>query len=189
MDARSNKWCCVINTQDIEKGKLITLKNMQNAFIYNQKCLYWYILHDKDIKEDGSFKTPHYHLCLWFNFKSCYKQYIIDYLSDLLNCSKNIISVEPMNNLVVSLRYLTHIDDEEKYQYSDEDVFTNSSIIYYRSILGQKINAQYLIECLKFVNFNKVKLIDTFITIDEYKRYRDVLDDLINEYREVYKNE
>ena len=180
---KTNKYCVVINCQDIQKDKLITYKNLEVAFKYNQKCLYWYILHDRDVKENGELKTPHFHLVLWFKFKSCYKQYVIDYLSQLLNCSPEIISVEPMRDLTISLRYLTHIDDEEKYQYSDDEVKTNSSIIYYRSILGNKLTAEYLVECLKFTNFNKVLLIDTFITLQEYKQFREVIDDLINEYR------
>lgn len=178
---RTNKYCVIINCQDLANNKWIDYKSLENAFAYNQNCLYWYILHDKDIKDNGELKTPHFHLVLWFKFKSCYKQYVIDYLSDLLGCSKEVISVEPMEDLNKSLRYLTHIDNEDKYRYCEEDVKTNSSVIYYRSVFGSSLTAQYLVECLKFTNFNKVRLIDTFITLQEYKRYRDVLDDLIKE--------
>ena len=181
-NVRSNKWSVIIQKNDFANGKIITYKNLENIFRFNRLCLYWYILHDKDVDDNGLFKTEHYHLILVFNFKSCYKKYVLDYLCDLLNCSSNIISVEPVINLNISLRYLIHLDDEDKYQYDDNEIITNNSVMLYRALLGNKITYNYLIECLKFVNFNKVRLIDVFITIDEYKRYRDVIDDIIQDY-------
>ena len=189
MQERSNKYCCIIECDDKENNKTITMKNILNVFRCNNSVRYWAILHDKDIKDDSTIKRKHIHLVLIFDFKSCYKQYVIDFLSRELNCSRNIISVDICRDLVISLRYLTHIDNREKYQYKDEEVITNSSIVYYRAALGNKLSLSYLIECLRFTNFNRLKLVDTFITLDEYKRYRDVISDIVAEYGGEYEKE
>lgn len=182
MQERSNKFICVIECNDTEKNKVISMKNVELLTRCNSSIKYWAILHDKDMKEDGIFKRPHIHIVIIFDFKSCYKQYVIDFLSRELNCSKNIISVEICHDLNISLRYLTHIDNKEKFQYQDIEVKTNAPIVYYRAVLGTKLTMAYLLECLRFTNFNRVRLIDTFITLDEYKRYRDVISDIISEF-------
>lgn len=76
---------------------------------------YIYILHNKDIKEDGSLKKPHYHVILYFpnqkTLSSLKKQLVLN--------DTDFYDIKSMSG---QLRYLIHFDDEDKAQYSIDDV-------------------------------------------------------------------
>lgn len=85
-------------------------------FIKHNYKNYIYILHDRDIKEDNTLKKAHYHVLLYFpNQKS---------LSALKNQLKlNDSDFYEIKSMSGQLRYLIHFDDDDKYQYSKDDVF------------------------------------------------------------------
>lgn len=73
-------------------------------------------IHDKDINPDGDPKKPHWHILLVFENKKNYEQ--IKMITDLVNgtipqkcaSSKGLV------------RYMIHLDNPEKYQYSYSDI-------------------------------------------------------------------
>lgn len=101
---------------------------------------YAYILHNRDINEDGSLKTEHFHLLIALvNATTCNSvRSWFDGFKDEKNEYINTL-VQPMNDVSGSFNYLTHNTDgarlEHKYLYSDDDVrgfnlefFKNSAV-------------------------------------------------------------
>lgn len=77
---------------------------------------YVYILHDKCTELDGSLKKPHWHVVLMLDSHRCIEQLCAD-----LGIASNYCQVIN-GSRVNSLRYLIHLDDPEKYQYTKNDV-------------------------------------------------------------------
>ena len=75
-------------------------------------------LHDKDINPTGEEKKPHWHVLVMFEGKKSIEQ--------VEEIFKKIggVGVEKVNSLRGYSRYLCHMDNPEKYQYSPEDVRT-----------------------------------------------------------------
>lgn len=80
---------------------------------------YAYILHDKDVDENGSLKKPHIHFVAMLASKQN-----IDRLCAALGIPSNYCDVI-RGSVVGSLRYLIHRDDPDKYQYDVSDVLAN----------------------------------------------------------------
>lgn len=79
---------------------------------------YAYILHDKDIREDGTPKEPHYHLSVTYrNGRSVSAVY-----KELKNFFSSTVLVEVTEDLSSILDYLVHARDPTKFQYDSKDV-------------------------------------------------------------------
>lgn len=83
-------------------------------------------VHDKDLKEDGEYKKAHRHIVIAFDGVKTEKQ------------AKEIferiggVGAEPVNSLYSMTRYLTHMDNPDKAQYSTLDVLTFGGFEYKR---------------------------------------------------------
>lgn len=77
-----------------------------------------YVLHDKDVKEDGSPDKPHWHVCVWFS-----NARFLDALAKELGIDNRFVQLT--TNATHDLRYLIHADDPQKYQYDISDVQTS----------------------------------------------------------------
>lgn len=75
-------------------------------------------LHDKDIDPTGEPKKPHYHIILCYSGPTSYN--VVNSLCNSLN--------QPIPQALEQVRgyyrYLTHMDNPEKYQYSEDDIKT-----------------------------------------------------------------
>lgn len=73
-------------------------------------------LHDKDINPDGEPKKPHYHVIVYYDNPTTYKN-VNDNVCKPLNATipKKLESMRGM------FRYHLHLDNPEKYQYDDRD--------------------------------------------------------------------
>ena len=76
-------------------------------------------LHDKDINPDNTPKKPHYHIILVYQNPTTYKN-VKDNICDYLNCT----IPQPLEAVKGYYRYLTHLDNPEKYQYNDSEIIT-----------------------------------------------------------------
>lgn len=76
---------------------------------------YIYILHDKDLDDDGNIVKPHIHCILKFQ-----NQRNISTLSKKLNVEENLFYV--IKSFNGQLRYLIHFDDDDKHQYDVSEV-------------------------------------------------------------------
>lgn len=72
-----------------------------------------YIFHDKDKKEDGTLKEPHWHINIilreWKTVKG---------ICNLIKGSQNSLAI-PMNDKRDAHEYLTHKNDPDKFQYEE----------------------------------------------------------------------
>lgn len=83
---------------------------------------YIYILHDKDLKEDNTFKKAHYHVLLYFE-----NQKLLSTLKNQLHLNDS--DFYEIKSLSGQLRYLIHYDDEDKYQYDIKDVYATNYLM------------------------------------------------------------
>lgn len=120
----------------------------KKAINYIKKNLdYAMICHDRDIDEKtGEIKKPHWHVVIHFNNAKWNTA-----LSEDLSITENYI--EECRNLNRSLAYLIHYYDEEKYQYSIDDVegsLRKRLVEYIKN--DDKTESEKVIEILKFID-------------------------------------
>ncbi len=144
--------------EKIEKF-LLTMQGTATVFIIN---------HDKDTNENGEIIEKHTHVYL--DYPTPRK---ITTISNLLEVEPNFI--EKVKNKKGFLRYLTHKDEEDKFKYSDDEVYTNSSVSYSATLLGNQLSdreiAEYIIqgrgiELLGIVSSSKLRTIQGFLHFD-----------------------
>lgn len=84
----------------------------------SETCIPCFIspLHDKDINPTGEDKKPHYHVMLMFDSVKKVEQ-----AQEVFNIIGGV-GCEKVNSLRGYARYLCHMDNPEKHQYSPEDV-------------------------------------------------------------------
>ena len=75
-------------------------------------------LHDKDINVDREIKKAHYHIVLNYKGNKSFEQ--IDEIARLLRAP----IPQRINSLTGAVRYLTHMDNPEKFQYDNSDIET-----------------------------------------------------------------
>ena len=129
----------------------------------------WIINHDKDIDhETGELIENHTHILL--EYETPRK---IGTVANLLEVEPNF--VELVKSKKALIRYLTHKDDADKYQYDDQEVMTNSPIAYADYVLGSNLSdkeiAQYIAEgrgmdLMGVVSATKLRTIQAFMQYD-----------------------
>ena len=138
---------------------LLTMQGTATVFIIN---------HDKDTTELGEIVEAHTHVYL--DYPTPRK---ITTISNLLEVEPNF--VEMVKNKKGFLRYLTHKDEEDKHKYNDDEVYTNSSVSYTATLLGNQLSdkeiAEYIIqgrgiELLGVVSSSKLRTIQGFLHFD-----------------------
>ena len=92
--------------------------------IDNRIRTYAYIRHDKDILEDGTPKEPHYHVLLSLYDTKTHQQ-VVKWLKREIFCSGCNVLAQPIKSRAGAWRYLCHLDDPEKVQYSQDEIQTN----------------------------------------------------------------
>lgn len=118
------------------------------------------ILHDKDVKEDGELKKPHYHVVLKFKNPRWNTA-----LADDLGITENYIM--KCDNFIKALQYLIHYNDLDKYQYSIEEVFGIFKKQLFKSIQNDgKDENQKASELFDFI-----EQYDDFLDIPTFGRY------------------
>lgn len=120
-------------------------------------------LHDKDVNPDGTPKKPHYHIIICYQGPTSYN--VVKNLCDSLNC--------PIPQYLESVkgyyRYLTHMDNPEKAQYSKDDI---------EALNG--FNILNYVEITKAEAAEYKRKIQTLIREKDIIEYCDLLDYLID---------
>ena len=131
---------------------------------------YAYVInHDKDSDSDtGEVIENHTHILLEYDTPRK-----ITTVANLLGVEPNF--VELVKSKKAFLRYLTHMDDPDKYQYHPDEVITNNAVPYQDLIKGQNLSdkeiAQYIMEGRGFeligvVSSSKLRTIQAFLHFD-----------------------
>lgn len=100
-----------------------------------------YIIHDKDVNEEGEIKKAHIH---WCGKKSSPAP--LSTISNALGVEAN--SIKFCRNWKLSLRYLIHADNPEKFQYDVEKVTANFP---YRAVVESKISEMMAKKILDYI--------------------------------------
>lgn len=113
-------------------------------------------LHDKDLKEDGTPKKPHYHVVITYTQKHSIKQVLelVEELHGVADETHNYTNLV-VGDLTAMLRYLCHLDNADKAQYPIEEVRTiSSSLNYEAAIQVDEDIIEMLIDITEFVVAN-----------------------------------
>lgn len=107
-------------------------------------------LHDKDIQENGEPKKPHFHVMLLFESLKTPEQAIE--IFDKIGG----VGLEYVKTRRGYCRYLCHLDDPNKYQYSKDDVISLGGIDYLEciSIVSDKYAVLDMVIC--FIKDNHI---------------------------------
>lgn len=98
----------------------LTIEQIQSV-IGQHDCIdkYLYILHDKDVKEDGTPKNPHFHVYL--HFSAPQKS---DFIAKWFDIAENFVG-KIKGRFNDAVEYAQHKNAPEKFQYPDNAVFAN----------------------------------------------------------------
>lgn len=108
-------------------------------------------LHDKDVNPDGTFKKAHYHIIVTYKGLKSFNQ--IDELARELQAP----IPQQITNLSGAVRYSTHMDNPEKYQYNSKNIITYGGFDYYNSLnLSSGSKREMLKDMMKFIYDNGV---------------------------------
>ena len=163
-----------------------TIESNELEKAINIYCSYYFIiLHDKDTNEHGEIKKPHYHIVMKTR-KRITLGGLLQELSDLLKIDKTVISARETINETASIRYLLHLDYEEKNKYAPYEILTKRHDILKNALDGKEIanelTANLLIEIIK-ENKNKLKIMEK-IGLNNYTKYRGTIIDIINQLQD-----
>lgn len=115
-------------------------------------------LHCDDINPNGEKKKPHYHVV--FSFDSVKSQ---QQVKDIIT-SFGGVGTEKVNSLRGYCRYLCHLDNPEKAQYSTKEVRTLFGLDYQTTISLNSDKYGLIREMLYFINTNQVYSFNQFLT-------------------------
>jgi hypothetical protein len=127
------------------------------------------INHDKDTDSNGEPVPNHTHVLIQYETPRK-----ITTVANLLNVQDNF--VETVKSFSAMLRYLTHKDDNEKFQYQDSEVLTNHHTSYENTILGQSMSNQDIfkaitdgkaLQILDIVSPSKIRTIQAIAQYDK----------------------
>lgn len=85
---------------------------------------YAFILHNQDVKEDGTLKKPHYHIMIEWT-ASTHKSITSEITKGLSQLVDNPKDIKQIKNKTSMARYLRHLDDCNKHQYGLDEVHSS----------------------------------------------------------------
>ena len=108
-DGRGRNWATVVYPESAPENWLDILKDYKSPALVSP-------LHDKDVNPGGELKKSHYHVILMYEGKNSE-----DTVRSICS-SFGGVGLEHVKSLRGYARYLCHLDNPEKYQYSPDDV-------------------------------------------------------------------
>lgn len=131
-----------------------------------------YAYHDKDVNPTGEPKKPHYHVLICYDGPTTYNQVLE--VGKRVGCANSII--QPVGSVRGIIRYFIHLDNPEKYQYSDSIVQCRNGFDpkdYYSLTISQQKALKRKITA--FIRDNDIDyysdLIDCLLDTDEMDMY------------------
>lgn len=146
---------------------------------------YAFIMHDKDINDDGTVKFLHIHMALTMvKVNKDYKKLntILNELAKECEIDGQSIQIDEMTSENGSIQYLIHKRDPQKAQYEEADVCTNYTAEELHTIMEADIDTicvSYLLQVVDECRCNRIEIMQK-IGLRYYKEYRNVILDIIN---------
>ena len=143
------------------------------------------IKHDNDIDEETQHvKTPHYHLIIKLD-RSYRLGTMINLICDTFHCNANQVQIDKCTSLCMQSRYLIHLDEIDKYHYDENDVITfdcHNSRSEFTDYLNRLVKLNDINDIIFLVNqFPRLDILIQKIGLENYKKYRTVIQDLRRE--------
>lgn len=151
------------------------------------------IISDKDYRENkesydmqglksGDIKPVHIHACIQTE-KRIRKGKITDDIASMLNLPRKCVSVRTIEKSWRGAnRYLLHLDNEDKSNYMPFDVYTTHKE-YFQSFMIDRLEFISEEELIRICNdLKRPSKILIKIGIDNYRKYKGIISDLIKEY-------
>lgn len=185
MLVKSNRFAFVIEKEDKLNNKIISLEEITSYFadLFNRGACSFYaiVLHDKDFNADGEIKRPHYHIVFEMSSPKG-DQIIAKDIARVLLVNMNIISYACALNFCGAIRYLTHLDNVDKYQYPKSDVITSSESEYQMFVNQMDFLDLDIASLLNIIKSSK-SLTEVYQTIGigNATKYRWLIKDLLGE--------
>lgn len=134
--------------QDVDH---ISLKDMESALSHKTIKRWAYILHDKDTKEDGTLKNPHYHIICDLG-KNPYE---VESIAKWFNIEPQYVS-KIKTTIDDAFAYLVHNNDDSKYSYSPSYVMSNFNYTEFLNVYNHNRNLVINNPYLSYSNGRKV---------------------------------
>ena len=109
-NVKKRNWACILYPESAPENwrQILSKTGLQCAISP---------LHNLDVNEEtGEIKKEHYHIILCFNGPTSYN--VVKDITDSLNSP----APQPLQQVKGYYRYLTHMDNPEKYQYNSSDI-------------------------------------------------------------------
>lgn len=129
---------------------------------------YAYIYHDKDVNDDGTLKTPHYHIVV--RFSSPRYRSAVEKMFDLEGLTEDTtVNFQKVKSLGSVFAYLTHrsASSVHKYQY-DENAVVSNDISYFTTI-AERVSSEADMDIGDY-SLNTTFLED--LTADDFSLYK-----------------
>lgn len=132
-----------------------------------------YILHNNDVREDGTNKSPHWHIMLKLN-ESRRRADIASWFS----LEEKYIQDSKSGKYDLMVAYLIHLNAPEKYQYETGDIYANFSyeemLNKVKGKLKKKSSEARINEIIELIASGTIREynINDFITVGEYDKYK-----------------
>lgn len=130
---------------------------------------YCYILHDKDVNEDGTPKHAHYHLFLQFS-----QQVDFSVVAKAFKQKENRIQKIAANSFKGAIHYLVHFKEPDKHQYNPDEVKANFDYKkYIEDLKNQVSKTKRLSQIREGIETGKIRRFNLydFISMEEYAKY------------------
>lgn len=161
----------------------LILQKFKDYLVTNSKE-YYYIVHDMDKDNNNAYKTIHCH----FIYKKKNKTVVATELNNLTMYLFNdmklriLITIDKLKSYEMSLRYLVHRDNAEKYQYKWDSIVSNVNFNMINAVLEpapkRVITIEYLIELVKECHCDTWEIYKK-LGIQDSMKYRGIIKDLI----------
>lgn len=178
----------MINLESQRREFAIVISDLQRCknglkelldYLNSQGFLYFVIMHDKDVDNQGVLIRAHYHVVLR-SIKRLRVKQVIHQLCDWMLTNMENIQVQEVIDFDASVQYLIHKNNLEKHQYDVNEIITNADnliSIMNETISCVHISTDWLIENIVCNSMNRLELIKA-IGIGAYTHYRPVINDL-----------
>lgn len=170
---------------------------------------YAYILHDRDVKDDGTLKESHLHFLLVLNRS----RRLADIQSFMKKTLQGNVMLQPCRSVSDSYGYLTHDNDDSKVHYDESSIVSSADSSYWKadtslndsdkscdtimSAYFELLNSIPLTECAKkygrdfIIHYNHIKslLLDSGMILDKgVYRHRGDFVNYNDDFMYRYKN-
>lgn len=126
MNSKSELFTLVIDRLD-KLNNIEVTPSMLKGYLDEQDFIEYYafILHDRDVNDEGEIKTPHYHLVLKCNTRYAKETVITDFAKSL-KLNRVCVKCKAYHDIYGAVQYLIHQNDTDKYQYPQTDIVSSS---------------------------------------------------------------